>query len=196
MDEHAVPLRTAEGWFGAALPQAEPEAARAELARRWLAAFGPAPAADLRWWAGWSVAELKRALAAVGPVEVALGEGTGLALPDDLDADAGARAVGGAPARARPTVMGWAERGWYLGEHAPALFDRSGNAGPTVWWDGRVVGGWGQRPDGEVVVRLLEDVGREATAAVEAETARLQEWLGGVRVTPRFRTPLERELAA
>jgi hypothetical protein len=58
-----------------------------------------------------------------------------------------------------------------------------------------VVGGWGQRPDGEVVFRLLEDVGGEATAAVEAETARLQAWLGGVRVTPRFRTPLERELS-
>ena len=76
--------------------------------------------------------------------------------------------------------MGWAERAWYLGEHVPALFDRSGNAGPTVWWEGRIVGGWGQRPDGEVLVRLLEDVGGEAAAAVEAEPARLQDWLGGL----------------
>jgi hypothetical protein len=27
------------------------------------------------------------------------------------------------------------------------------------------------------------------------ETGRLSEWLGDVRVTPRFRTPLERELS-
>ena len=63
-----------------------------------------------------------------------------------------------------PTVMGWKEREWYLGDHAPALFDRAGNAGPTVWWDGRIVGGWVQRRDGEVVYRLLEDVGGDALA--------------------------------
>ncbi len=53
------------------------------------------------------------------------------------------------------------------------LFDVNGNAGPTVWWDGRVVGGWSQRRDGEIVYRLLEDVGADAVAAVEAEVARI-----------------------
>ena len=72
-----------------------------------------------------------------------------------------------------PTPMGWSERGWFLGDHAPALFDRSGNVGPTVWWDGRIVGGWAQRKDGEIVFRLLEDVGAEAVAAVEAGAPRL-----------------------
>src|SRR5215831_7751395 len=43
-----------------------------------------------------------------------------------------------------PSAMGWQERGWFLGEHRSALFDRSGNIGPTVWWDGRVIGGWAQ----------------------------------------------------
>jgi hypothetical protein len=65
-----------------------------------------------------------------------------------------------------------------------------------VWWDGRIVGGWAHRKDGEVAVRLLEDVGADGAAAVEAAAARLQAWLGKVRVTPRFRTPLERELSA
>jgi hypothetical protein len=65
-----------------------------------------------------------------------------------------------------------------------------------VWCDGRVVGGWAQRPGGEVVFRLLEDVGRPATEAIEAEADRLAAWLGDVRVTPRFRTPLERELSS
>jgi hypothetical protein len=92
--------------------------------------------------------------------------------------------------------MGWSGRGWYLGEHGRTLFDRNGNAGPTVWWDGRIVGGWAQRRDGEVAVRLLEDVGAEGVAAVAAAAGRLQAWLGTVRVTPRFRTPLERELSA
>ena len=74
--------------------------------------------------------------------------------------------------------MGWKEREWYLGDHAPALFDRAGNAGPTVWWDGRIVGGWVQRRDGEVVYRLLEDVGGDALAAIDADAAAVQDWLG------------------
>jgi hypothetical protein len=94
-----------------------------------------------------------------------------------------------------PTVMGWAGREWYLGPHAPALFDRSGNPGPTVWSDGRIVGGWAQRAGGGIGVHLLEDVGAAATVAIDAEAERLGDWLGEVRVTPRFRTPLERELS-
>ncbi|NEA48287.1 winged helix DNA-binding domain-containing protein, partial [Streptomyces sp. SID10815] len=68
----------------------------------------------------------------------------------------------------------------------------------TVWWNGRVVGGWAQRPDGEIVWRLLdaEGLGREAEAAVAERAELLRRALGDTRVTPRFRTPLERELAA
>jgi hypothetical protein len=62
--------------------------------------------------------------------------------------------------------------------------------------DGRIVGGWAQRKDGEVVFRLLEDIGSQARAAVEAEAERLSDQLGDTRITPRFRTPLERELVA
>jgi DNA glycosylase AlkZ-like len=83
-----------------------------------------------------------------------------------------------------------------VGEHAAALFDRSGNIGPTAWWDGRIVGGWAQRQDGQIAVRLLEDAGAGAAAAITAEAERLAEWIGpGVKITPRFRTPLERELS-
>ena len=95
-----------------------------------------------------------------------------------------------------PTVMGWVEREWFLDGHGKALFDRSGNAGPTVWAGGRVVGGWAQRASGEVVFRLLTDVGAESEAMIAAQAARLEAWIGSVRVTPRFRTPLERELVS
>jgi hypothetical protein len=59
-----------------------------------------------------------------------------------------------------------------------------------------VVGGWAHRADATVAVRLLEDVGREVTQAVDAAAAELEAWLGDRRFTPRFRTPLERELIA
>ena len=90
--------------------------------------------------------------------------------------------------------MGRKERGWYLGEMEGLLFDRNGNAGPTVWLDGRVIGGWAQRPSGEVAFRLLTDPGPSAADRVEQEAASLSAWLGDARITPRFRTPLERDL--
>ena len=90
--------------------------------------------------------------------------------------------------------MGWKERDWYLGEHAPSLFDRNGNAGPTVWADGRVIGGWGQDADGNIAVGLLERVDRATGARIGREQTRLSEWLGDIRIIPRFRTPLEKEL--
>src|SRR5664279_1635661 len=93
--------------------------------------------------------------------------------------------------------MGWSGRDWYIKQdYRVALFDKTGNIGPTVWCDGRVVGGWAQSPDGTVVWKLFENIGTTATSAVEAESARLTGWLDGVRVIPKFRTPLEKELSA
>ncbi len=178
----------------------DPASARAELARRWLAVFGPAPVSDLQWWGGWNGAQTKAALAALPVCEVDLDGQAGVALAGDLDFPDDP-AAGGPPGAALlpgldPTPMGWQARDWFLGPHAPLLFDRTGNIGPTVWWAGRVVGGWAQRPTGEVAYRLLEDIGADGAAAVTAGAARLESWLGDARVTPRFRTPLERELSA
>lgn len=173
------------------------EAARTEMARRWLRAFGPAPLADLKWWTGWTAAQTKKALAEIGPVEVELADGAaGLLLPGDEEPVPRPEPWVALLPALDPTAMGWAARDFYLGEHKPALFDTNGNVGPTVWSDGRIVGGWAQGPSGEVVHRLLSDVGAQVAAAVQAEAARLTDWLDGMRVIPKFRTPLERELSA
>ncbi|MEU1308771.1 winged helix DNA-binding domain-containing protein [Streptomyces cinnamoneus] len=177
------------------LPDVPVREAKAEVARRWLASYGPSTETDLKWWTGWTVRDTRTALADAGACAVQLETGPGLALPDDLDdvepcGDWAALLPG-----LDPTAMGWRERDWYLSpEDVPFLFDRAGNIGPTVWWNGRIVGGWAQRADGEIVWRALTDVGRDAVAAIEAEAGRLSAWIGDVRVTPRFRTPLEREL--
>ncbi|MFD9193687.1 winged helix DNA-binding domain-containing protein [Streptomyces phaeochromogenes] len=178
------------------LPVAE---AQSELVRRWLAACGPATEADLKWWTGWKVTDVRAALKAVGAVTVSVDEGVGYVLADAVEPVGAVEPWAALLPGLDPTAMGWQERDWYCPpELRSALFDRSGNIGPTVWWDGRIVGGWAQRPDGEIAWRLLdtEGVGREARTAIEAEAARLHSWVGPTRVTPRFRTPLERELAA
>ena len=172
--------------------------ARAELARRWLAAFGPALPSDLQWWAGWTAAQVRQALSALDIAQVDLDGAPGVLLAGDEDPVTLTAPYASLLPALDPSAMGWRERSWYVGGHAAALFDRSGNIGPTVWWDGRIVGGWAQRPDGEIAFRLLEDTGAEAAAAIAAEAERLRDWIGPdsrTRVIPRFRTPLERELA-
>ena len=133
---------------------------------------------------------------ALEAVEVDLGETSGWVLPDDLEPTAACEPWVSLLPGLDPTPMGWQSRAWYLDPHTPLLFDRTGNVGPTVWWEGRVVGGWAQRPSGEVAYRLLEDIGADGAAAVAALADSLESWLGPGRVTPRFRTPLERELSA
>jgi Winged helix DNA-binding domain len=187
----------ASTWLGAAADGGlDGGAARVELARRWLRAFGPAPASDLQWWGGWTGGQTKEALAALPTVEVDLGGQPGTALADDLEFPGTIAPVAALLPALDPTPMGWQARDWFLGPHRAMLFDRTGNIGPTVWWEGRVVGGWAQRSSGEVVHRLLEDIGADGAAAVAGQAARLEAWLEANRATPRFRTPLERELSA
>lgn len=196
-------------WFERDPVPLDPAAGRAALARRYLGAFGPATLVDLRWWTGWTAKQVTAAVRTAGGVTVDLESGgEGILLPENLECGSsgpGPRNV----VEARepdapvvtllpgldPTPMGWKERGWFLGKHADRLFDRNGNVGPTIWLDGRIVGGWAQRAGGEVVHRVLEDVGSEASERIAAEAAALGEWMDGEVAIPRFRTPLERELA-
>jgi DNA glycosylase AlkZ-like len=184
-----------DAWFPTGVPALPPEAARTELVRRWLRAFGPATPADVQWWTGWSLRFTRAALEAVGAVEVSLDAGPGWVLPDDVRAVRAPKQWVALLPALDPTTMGWKERSWYLGAHGPALFDRNGNAGPTVWVDGRVVGGWAQRADGSVVHELLEPVAKPAATAIAKAARTLETWLGDVRVKPRFPTPLARSLA-
>jgi hypothetical protein len=183
-----------ETWLGEPLQKVEHSRACAELLGSWLRAFGPATMTDVRWWTGWTARLAARTLQAVGAVEVALDEGTGYVMPDDIaEGDDPGPWVALLPSL-DPTIMGWKERAWYLGENQPALFDRNGNAGPTVWANGRVVGGWGQAEDGEIRVELLERIDSRTRKAIDAERERLRSWLGDVRVKGRFPTPVERRL--
>ncbi|QKV94385.1 winged helix DNA-binding domain-containing protein [Streptomyces sp. NA02950] len=180
----------------AALPEVPVREAKAEIAGRWLRAFGPATEADLKWWTGWTVTDTRRALADIRAASVELAEGPGFVAEGDEEPVAECEPWAALLPSLDPTAMGWRMRDWYLDpEQVPALFDGTGNIGPTVWWNGRIVGAWTQRADGEVVWQLFTDAGREAWTALETEAARLSGWLGGMRITTRFPTGLERELA-
>ncbi len=181
--------------LGESLPDVEPDRARRLILRRWLSSYGPGTMTDLRWWTGWTLRELRAALELLDVAEVGTEEGPALVLADDLESTAPAAPQVVLLPSLDSTMMGWKDRSWYLGEHGGPLYDRNGNAGPTVWWNGRVVGGWAQTKIGRIAYRLLEDIGSNGSSAVADEAAALEEWFGTTRVTPRFRTPLERDLA-
>jgi hypothetical protein len=194
---------TADEWFAERWPEIPALAARTELVRRWLRTYGPGTTTDLAWWTKWTKRDAVASLGQVGAVAVTVEAAPGSppspawVLPDDVEDEPD---VAGGTVALLPSldsaIMGWKERDWYLGGHAPRLFDRNGNAGPVVLVDGAVVGGWGQLADGRVVTELLQPLAAALRRRIAAAAEQLTTWFDGVRVTPRFPTPLQTQLAA
>lgn len=187
-----------EDWLGAPLTGRPTREGAAALLDHWLHRFGPGTETDIRWWFGWTVAVMRDALSDIDaiPVDVESGGPAWLAADDSDDSDEPVAAP-----RARllpgldPTTMGWKDRAWYVDPAmVPRLFDRFGNAGPTIWVDGRVVGGWIQRADGEIALDVLEPIGRAQRAAIGDAVDELSGALNDVVIRPRFPSPNQREL--
>ncbi|MBN1641471.1 MAG: AlkZ family DNA glycosylase [Anaerolineae bacterium] len=190
---------------GVDLSDVPPQAARTWLVRRYLSAFGPATAADIRWWTGLTARQTEAALRALwgSLVEVGLAglEGAHWMLTNDME-QLSACAPPATPyafllPALDPYVMGYADRTRFLDPaHARHVLDRAGNAVPTVWIDGRIAGAWVQRRDGAVVYSLFEETSPAVHAALEAQAARLEAFLGDERLRLRSQTPFTRSLAS
>jgi len=185
-----------EDWLGEPIPQIDMREASATVIDLYLRSFGPVTETDVRWWTGWTATRARTGLADVGAVEVEIEEcGLGYLHPDDLDQVDDPEPWLALLPSLDSTTMGWKERDWYLGGHAPVLFDRNGNAGPTIWVNGKVAGGWAQRKDGKIAYEVLEDVGTETATMIETRVAQLRDWMGETVITPRFRSPHDLRLA-
>ena len=194
---------TVERWFVASRSPIPSDEARVELVRRWLRTYGPGTTDDIAWWAKWPKKVVADALHQLGAVAVTVEPAPGGSstpawlLPDDLDDDLDRRrpVVSLLPSL-DPAIMGWKEREWILDGLGTQLFDRNGNAGPIVLVDGAAVGVWAQLVDGRVVTELLRPVSAQRRRLIAAAADQLTAWFDGVRVTPRFPTPLQTRLAA
>jgi len=186
----------AERWWPEGIPAPGPEEAERVLAHRWLARFGPGTVEDLRWWTGWTVSTVRRALGALPIEEVDLHGATGIALtgPEEEDAHPTEAPVATLLPTLDPTPMGWKRRDWLLGIDRHLVFDRAGNIGPTLWWDSEIIGSWGITAAGEVRTAVIADRGADADTAIADAAARLHDRLAGTAVTPTIRTPLETSL--
>ena len=181
-------------WLGEPLTPAEPELGYVDVVRHWLWTFGPGTEADLVWWLGSTKSVVRTALADVEAVPVQLADGaTGWVLPDytaDLEAPPSTEPWVALLPTLDPTTMGWRERAFYLDPaHTPYLFDRAGNGGTTIWVNGRIVGCWVQDEQERVRLVVLEDLSKRARRLLDAEAARLDEFLGGDHLTNVFASP-------
>jgi len=189
------PLWTAmTSWLGEEMTPSDPRVGYADVVRHWLWTFGPGSEADLVWWLGATKAAVRVALADVEAVEVTLEDGSaGWVLPDDtadLEAPPSKEPWVALLPTLDPTTMGWRERAFYLDPaHTPYLFDRAGNAGTTIWVNGRIVGCWVQDEQDRVRLILMEDITKRAQRTLDAEAARLDEFLGGEHITNVFASP-------
>lgn len=138
----------ADTWFGAGVAEPpDPEAARADLLRRYLTAYGPATVADAQRWAG--LTGLASAAGRAGLVEVEHADGPRgrprvlLDVPDAPRPDEDAPA----PVRLLPdfddVLLGHDDRSRIVPpEVRPALASRNGMPPGTVLVDGTVAGTW------------------------------------------------------
>jgi hypothetical protein len=150
------------------------------------ARFGPATVDDLQWWTGWNKTTLWHALRD-GDTGIALGS-------DDPGDTAMATPVAALLPALDPTPMGWKRRDWLLGIPQHHVIDNRGNIGPTLWWDGEIIGSWAVTSSDQVRTTVLADRGGAARSAMQDIATRRETRLQGTAITPAIRTPLERQL--
>lgn len=162
----------------------EPEAhvpleARAEMVRRYLAAFGPATRRDVVAWSMMHVPEIARALDVLEPLERYRDE-QGRELLDVPRAPLPDPATP-APVRFLPKwdnlLLAFADRRRVIDEEIrKQVIGKNGDVASTVLVDGVVAAAW--RVDGgRVRVEYLARVARTQKAEVADEATRLQAWL-------------------
>jgi hypothetical protein len=174
-----------DDWVDGRHPALDPEAALAELTRRYLGAHGPATPADLAAWAGIAAGRARRGF------ELVAGE-----LAEVEAVGAPAWTLGGSrpprPGRGRPSVrllyrfddylLGWRGRDLVLSPRfARRIHAGGGWIHPAVLVDGRVQGTWrlAARSGGRVTVDVepFEPLDG-ALPGLEAEAADLGRFLG------------------
>ncbi len=133
------------------------------LVQHYLASFGPVTENDISWWTGLTKTTIQDALKKLEEQVVSVNieglKGSFLLLKSDTALEKGSspksRVVNLLPAL-DSYIMGYKERERFLShQYYYNVFDRSGNAAPTILLDGKVVGVWDFMADKKPVVKVL-----------------------------------------
>jgi hypothetical protein len=188
----------ATDWLAVEPPVIDPAEARVHLARRYLAAFGPATVQDLAAYVGrgkGGIGVWKEAVAALGDEVTELRDEDGRSLFDLIDAP---RPDETAPVPAR-LLARWdslllshasAARGRVIAtHHRPRVYSRNADVLPTFLIDGLVAGTWEVvRSDGAAAITLrpFAKLVPADAEALEAEAHRVLALMGESQRSVRF----------
>ncbi len=171
----------AADWLGPPPAGLTPQGAVAHLARRRLAAFGPATAAEIANWAGVTVADVAPALAGMDLRRLRDEEGRDLVdLPRAPLPDPGTPA----PPRLLPTwdaalLVHCRHAGILREEDRPRIFtSRNPHSLPTILVDGTVAGTW-RHEGGRIALEPWIRLGRADRDALAEESGRLAAFHAG-----------------
>jgi hypothetical protein len=169
--EHAYVL--VRDWLGPQKP-VDREAALAELARRYLVGHAPADDRDLSRWAGLPLRDARAGLAAIAKQLVEREDGL-LELKDSPEPAPipPPRLLGAYD----PVLLGLTSRDEIVGPHKMLVTD-NGLFRPFAMVEGRAVATW-RLAGGKVTVEHLGKVKKKDAAALEADAARVLEFVRG-----------------
>lgn len=171
-----------EDWLGK-LPPVDRERALAELARRYLGAFGPATDRDLAYWSGLGLREVRSGLQAIAAEldEVRAEDETLLSLTRSrarLPRTGHVRLLGAFDTY----LLGYRDRGFAVRPESVAAVKEGGGGWirPVIVHDGFVVGGWrAARRGGQVEASInVLDPDPELDAAIDAELSDIARFEG------------------
>jgi winged helix DNA-binding protein len=169
--EHAYVL--VRDWLGEPR-QVDRRSALAELARRYLAGHAPADDRDLARWAGLPLRDARAGLEAIASELVEREDGL-------LELKKTPEAAPVPPPRLLgafdPLLLGWTSREEIVGPFK-VLVTTNGIFRPFAMVGGRAVGTW-RLAGGKLTIEHLGEVSRRDAAALEADAARVLEFLGG-----------------
>jgi hypothetical protein len=168
--EHAYVL--VRDWLGEPGP-VDREKALAELARRYLVGHAPADDRDLARWAGLPLRDARAGLAKISKQLVEREDGL-------LELKKTPKPAPVPPPRLLgaydPVLLGWTSRKEIVGPHK-MLVTNNGLFRPFAMVDGRAVATW-RLAGGKVTIEHLAEVTKKDAAALEADAARVLEFLG------------------
>ena len=148
--QHAY-VRT-EDWLGPQPKRIDRDASLAELARRYLAAFGPATEADLAYWSGLPKRDARAGLEAIARELTQYDDGL-------VDLKNRRAAPDRAPAKLLPLwdnyLLGWKDRSFQIDPQHTVTIYANGMIGPAASRGGRLVGRW-TAPGGRVQIEPFD----------------------------------------
>lgn len=169
----------------------DPETALPELARRYLAAHGPAGDRDLAKWAGITLGQARRGLKSIAAEPVEIGEKARLGEPVtggdlvDLKSRVGTGESGFGEAEPvkllgafDPILHGWASRDWIIpGATEREVVTTNGIFRPTILAGNRIAGTW-TMPSGKVKLTPFDRLEPTVERASNLDAKRVRAYLG------------------